>query len=389
MVLYDTRNSPEVNISQLLIQKKHAISTEKDKSIGCCTFVEPESNETVIVTAVNNPGEFWVHLTRVSDQLDAMMDKLYEVYSQLKASDLCVLTPMIGQYCCAQFTEDDGWYRAVIDEVNGTSVSVNYIDYGNAESLNIQRIKVLSNDFDGQERFALPCQLSGLQEFSEWDLSVNSLLLGKEFNAHFMTKNGPCEVKLKSDGKLLNDELAALVGIQKNVPKEAHSDKVSESTTVKVAPQEVTATEIGSRRFKDGECVQVYFLEASSPHSFYCQPVDTENELIALMDDIAKHVESGESSPCNNFEVGGVCLARYPADEGWYRAEVLQKSKTGVRDFRIQTHIYTIVCVCIHVYVVCVCVLNIGKMCFQPQCSISNTFFVTDLLLTFVISSGR
>lgn len=35
--------------------------------------------------------------------------------------------------CAAQFSEDNEWYRAKIEKVQGPNVSVFYVDYGNKE----------------------------------------------------------------------------------------------------------------------------------------------------------------------------------------------------------------------------------------------------------------
>ena len=71
------------------------------------------------------------------------MDKLEEFYRPLGDAEECMTNPQIGDTCCGMFTEDDGWYRAVITKVSGNTVEVKYLDYGNTEELPVSRVKRL------------------------------------------------------------------------------------------------------------------------------------------------------------------------------------------------------------------------------------------------------
>lgn len=46
----------------------------------------------------------------------------------------------------AQFSADNNWYRARVDAINGDSVAVTYIDYGNTENLLAEKLRLLSFD---------------------------------------------------------------------------------------------------------------------------------------------------------------------------------------------------------------------------------------------------
>ena len=45
--------------------------------------------------------------------------------------------PRRGDFCVAQFSEDDLWYRARIEKVNQDKVNVHYIDFGNVSDVKI------------------------------------------------------------------------------------------------------------------------------------------------------------------------------------------------------------------------------------------------------------
>lgn len=307
IVLYDTKNSPEVNISQSLIKNGYATSTNATAAtLGCEKYVDPNDCEQVLVTCVTNPSNFWLQLSRLGGQLEQIMTQIETFYTNLNQQDLSIASPMIGQYCCAKFTEDDGWYRAMIEEVNGSTVTVTYIDYGNSENIDIVRIKVLDTDFDSLPKFALRCGLAGMESFKDWDISLNSLLLDKEFEAKFSTnESSPLLVQLKSDGKSVNGEIAVLVGAQ---PDRKTCNK--------------TPCNLTTPSFAVGNSYGMYFLHETTPKTFYCQLIEGEEGLNNLMDDIADYMNSCGVTACDDVNVGSYCLACYSEDGKWYRAQI-------------------------------------------------------------------
>lgn len=60
-----------------------------------------------------------------------------------------------GDLCAAKFSEDNEWYRAKVEKVQGGNVSILYIDYGNKEvRSNTQLIFVnISNEASSLDPF--------------------------------------------------------------------------------------------------------------------------------------------------------------------------------------------------------------------------------------------
>ena len=50
----------------------------------------------------------------MSDSLDLVMDQLHEHYDKLPPNGEQLVDPRLGQGCVAQYSEDKGWYRAVV-----------------------------------------------------------------------------------------------------------------------------------------------------------------------------------------------------------------------------------------------------------------------------------
>lgn len=63
-------------------------------------------------------------------------------------------TPKRGEICAAKFTLDDQWYRAKIEKVTGSNISVMYIDYGNREVINSTRCASLPSIYSTEKPYA-------------------------------------------------------------------------------------------------------------------------------------------------------------------------------------------------------------------------------------------
>lgn len=101
---------------------------EKDDKV-----VERKVNhEKVVVTEISAELLFYVQQTDQGAKLEALLSKLRQ---EFQASP-----PLPGAYtakkndlCAAQFTEDNEWYRAKIERIQGSNATVLYVDYGNKE----------------------------------------------------------------------------------------------------------------------------------------------------------------------------------------------------------------------------------------------------------------
>lgn len=88
--------------------------------------------EKVVVTEVSSEGRFFAQHTEQGPKLETLMSKLHQDFS----SDPPLpgaYTPKKGDLCAARFSFDNQWYRAKIEKLQGTNVSVLFIDYGNRE----------------------------------------------------------------------------------------------------------------------------------------------------------------------------------------------------------------------------------------------------------------
>lgn len=99
--------------------------------------------EKVIVTEVTPELHFYAQHTDKGAQLENLISKLrkeFQASPPLPGS----YTPKRNDLCAAQFSEDNEWYRAKVEKVQGQNASIMYIDYGNKE-VNIQKLGLSSN----------------------------------------------------------------------------------------------------------------------------------------------------------------------------------------------------------------------------------------------------
>lgn len=101
--------------------------------------------EKVVVTEVTPELHFFVQHSDQGAKLEALMSKLRQEFQ--------TSPPLPGAYtakrndlCAAQFTEDNEWYRAKIERIQGSNAVVLYVDYGNKEVsiLNIYFLSIVS-----------------------------------------------------------------------------------------------------------------------------------------------------------------------------------------------------------------------------------------------------
>ena len=73
-----------------------------------------------------------------------------------KLSPICVV---VGAVCCTRFAQDSLWYRGKVLEIIQNEVTVQYVDYGNTETKNINEIKLMHPSFYTLPAQAIKCSL--------------------------------------------------------------------------------------------------------------------------------------------------------------------------------------------------------------------------------------
>jgi len=101
----------------------------------------------VFITEITSELHFYCQYAENGNKLEQLMEKMR---ASLQADP-----PLAGGYkakrgdfCVAKFTEDEMWYRARVEKIEGEMIRVQYIDFGNKESLSASRLAALPTEFN-------------------------------------------------------------------------------------------------------------------------------------------------------------------------------------------------------------------------------------------------
>ncbi|XP_063290250.1 tudor domain-containing protein 1 [Pelobates fuscus] len=104
-------------------------------------------------------------------------------------------TPSVGEMCCAQFTADGQFYRALVLDTSECAAKVIYVDYGNIETLPFSSLHPIRESSLVLPVQIVKCSLAGVTPVSEkWSAEcielLNSLILQKAVTLTVLGVNG-------------------------------------------------------------------------------------------------------------------------------------------------------------------------------------------------------
>ena len=179
-VLYGGSEDGEVSLNDLLVQKSFSVNVsqqtieEKPKypdTVVSYTSIAAKLGDKInlFYVSADSPASIWCQLSDSEAELLELMEKLGAFYGSLDENECAVEEPVVGAAVCAQFTEDDSWYRTEILETS-PSIMVRFVDYGNSEELPRSRVKRLTEDFAVLPKQAISFALSGVssQSLQDW-----------------------------------------------------------------------------------------------------------------------------------------------------------------------------------------------------------------------------
>jgi len=112
----------------------------------------------IVVTDIVDATHFYIQISQpeAARALEELMQKL------AAADESPAYKPKVGELVKAQFTADDVWYRAEVTSIVDGQYEVQYVDYGNMETIPESRIRKLDNalGFGHLKRQAYEAQLA-------------------------------------------------------------------------------------------------------------------------------------------------------------------------------------------------------------------------------------
>ncbi|NXX74094.1 TDR15 protein, partial [Urocolius indicus] len=128
----------------------HFKRVEMQVNTYCCAFV----------VYVLNPSHFWIQTCEYEREFQALMKDIAEVYEQREADKLVLKSLEPGLVCCAQYSKDMHYYRAVVVEVLDVNITVYFFDFGNTDTVPCYNVKTLLPVFSDLPALAVCCGLA-------------------------------------------------------------------------------------------------------------------------------------------------------------------------------------------------------------------------------------
>ena len=289
--------SPPVAQQQLLAYPPPPIPTAQIPA----SFLPTEKRFTCWICTVLSPVELVIQCESLIQKAKSVSDV---IVSQIDyAPPLSTAEP--GAYCLACFREDRMWYRARVVGINGASVKVEFLDYGNFEEQTLAELRQMPEQLMSIPRLCYNVKLCGVVVSSQ--------------------KSATDCVKYLRDFQLSYKNLTAqIIDISSSSIELYNSDKNIVDNLILSNCFAVSATPFKHEPIKADAYMKFIVLEIKSPDNFYLNCGEHEAELNSLTEEILnfcsqKATDSSEFVPIR----GATCLALYSLDNVWYRACII------------------------------------------------------------------
>merc|ERR1719318_2234590 len=263
------------------------------------TFLDYGNTETVTTANIVKTRS---HIP-AGEEIDEFVEELEEIEEKVKLNATIGFTT--GDFVIAKWNEDEVWYNAKIDDVGAERVGVTFIDYGNEDEVNIDKIVKLRSEIPrGDEADENVIEIDdNSPEIKKVDEGVKKLFqVGDDVVAKWSEDSTWYNAKVEA---VNDDEYSVLFTDYGN------------SATAKHAEVLKSAVDIPSAEIVD-ECVKVATAEDIPADETVVECV----EVMATAEDIpvAETVEVTHPSPA--VTVGSECIACWSEDSVWYNARV-------------------------------------------------------------------
>lgn len=250
--------------------------------------------KTCEVVFTNSLSDFFIQFTDYT-ALDSMMARIASIYETggelIKESDI-----LCGTYCIAQYS-DLKWYRAMIKSAEGNNATIQFIDYGNTETVELNKLKSIQEEFLELPVQAVQCKLFGIKN-NNFDIDKTRIfehaVFGKILEAEFITgENDVYSILLKEviDGNptntFINQQFCENIDLLK-----AKAEIISHRLTTGDRTQffktnyvssDAKWTTISYTPETRRDAIVTWFI---NPSNFYCQTLDNEKEFRIMMYEI-------------------------------------------------------------------------------------------------------
>ncbi|DAA24499.1 TPA: tudor-like [Bos taurus] len=269
-----------------------------------------EAAYIAFVVYVLNPSHFWVRTNEHQNEFQDIMKNINKYYDLCENDELILRNPEPGLFCCARYSKDRHFYRAVITEINGHKINVYFLDYGNTDSIPFFDVKILLPEFCELPALAMCCSLAHI--FPVEDLWVKAAV--DYFKKIVLNKEVLLQVIAKKDDKYTSPFTSAKEFLIRH-------GSVQYCTVSKPFPSSVSLYSYcySSFNIKVGSEEEIYISHIYSPQKFYCQ-LSRNNKDLEMIETKIREISYLSDCPKYNFSKMRLCIAKYVEDGLSYRA---------------------------------------------------------------------
>ena len=327
------------------------------------------------ISNVNSLTSFYCQPLYLAADLDRLMNQILSLMSPTVQPPLVSSAVTPGKSCLAQFSEDDGWYRALVKEVNDTEVMVLYVDYGNAETIRVDKIVELPQQFQACVVQAIHCSaFKGLDTGMSWSeehiAQYQKLISQSDHITATITsisKTGQNSVEISANGEAIDvssllERQVEEAGTDPQPPLRSLASGPTGLAELSKLPREGSAASSASlgsgsesletdtvtgsvgeplikALFKLSlaveESLDLNVGYVQSPSLFYIQIADCWSELDNMSEEIEQYCARSLGESLKEFSLtfhkGDYVLAKYSLDDAWYQVEVTRvDSEDGI-----------------------------------------------------------
>ncbi|CAC5358109.1 TDRKH [Mytilus coruscus] len=171
-----TSEMSQVCTGPFWVQPLSSMSVELDNLVDRITsFYTSEMSQVCT-------GLFWVQpLSSMSVELDNLVDRITSFYTSEMSQGYNVSNPATGDLVAAPFENDTSWYRAKVMGVEGDTLDLLYVDYGDSGYLPCNKVQRMRSEFETLPFQAIECHLAHVKPvgkaifiFIYWYLAIPS-----------------------------------------------------------------------------------------------------------------------------------------------------------------------------------------------------------------------
>ncbi|KAH9523644.1 hypothetical protein Btru_040566, partial [Bulinus truncatus] len=283
------------------------------------TEMDIKVGDTMQVSVVywENPSLFWCQENDSVNDILMLSEELSRLHMTQELKPIQRCAP--GSICAAKFSEDESWYRGIVQSISGDVAEVTFVDYGNTEKVALQHVTNIKPDMRKLPAAAIKCCLSGVG-LKNWPKDLidvfETLVREKELEMHVVGKKGNIyEVTLLDiiENTDVGSQLKPFIDRFRSSPEKM--------------PKRVISSETDIRPLTVGSKAEVTISWTESPGDFWIQRVDTESLLDDLSNKLQEHYSKPQ--PAAPSTPGAVVVARFSEDQMWYRGIVLKELDDG------------------------------------------------------------